>query len=88
MTQENESRLMHAFPRGEGEEVQMALRKYKGRYYFDLRVWYQPEGDSTFKPTKKGISLRPDQLGELRKGLERTWKALETLPQSKDQETT
>ena len=71
--------ILHAFPRNESEQVQMALKKYKGRHYIDLRIWFLGEEDSVYRPTKKGISLSLDQLVELRKGVDRLTKACERL---------
>ncbi len=77
--QEDQNHLIHAFPRGRGEEIQIALRTFKGRQYVDLRVWYQSKHADTFLPTRKGISFFPEQLAEFRKGMERLLKAVETL---------
>jgi hypothetical protein len=75
--QEGERHLIHSFPRSEEEKVQLALRKYRGRYYMDLRIWFQTEENPTLRPTKKGISLSLEHLPELRKGMERLAKAAE-----------
>lgn len=66
---EEESRIVYTLPRNEGEEIHFTLRKYKNRYYIDLRLWFQQEGETEFAPTKKGISLPADRLPELKEGL-------------------
>jgi hypothetical protein len=66
---EEESRIVYTLPRNEGEEIHFTLRKYKGRYYIDLRLWFQQEGETEFAPTKKGISLPAERLPELKEGL-------------------
>ena len=83
---EQESRLIYAFPRGQDEEVQIAVRKYKSRYYMDLRVWFKAKGEDALYPSKKGISIALDQLPELRKGMDRLSKASENLRQDAEVE--
>ena len=75
--EDQEIQLVHAFPRGKGEEVQVSIRKYKGKHYADLRIWFQGKNESTFYPTKKGISIFLEQIPELRKGMDRLSKAAE-----------
>ena len=72
---EQESHLIYAFPRAQGEEIQIALRKYHGRVYIDLRVWYQAKNESQFRPTKKGLFFSVEHAQELKKGIERLAKA-------------
>ncbi len=76
---EKESRLVYSFERGQNEEIQISVSKYKSRYYMDLRVWFKPEDQESFYPTKKGISVALDHLPELRKGLERVSKVSEKI---------
>ncbi|MBI3317127.1 MAG: transcriptional coactivator p15/PC4 family protein [Candidatus Omnitrophica bacterium] len=69
-TGEQPAKLIHSFEKSETEQIRIELRKFKGRSYFDIRLWFQSEQSNEFVPTKKGISLGLDQLGELKKGLE------------------
>ena len=73
------NQLIYAFPRMQGEEIQINLQKYKDKYYIDLRLWYQPKNESVLRPTKKGIFVAVEKLPELRKGLDRMSKATEKL---------
>lgn len=75
MSEESEDVIVHSFPKSEDEEVRIGLQKYKGRYYIDLRVWFQDE-TGTFKPSKKGISVSVERFPELRKGLEKLLEGL------------
>ncbi len=69
--------LVYAFPRGLGEEVQIAIREFKGKYYVDLRVWFQAKNETVFRPTKKGVFFGMSHVEEFRKGVERLAKAAE-----------
>lgn len=66
---DEESRIVHILPRNEGEQIHFTIRKYKGRLYFDVRLWYQPEDGGELVPTKKGISMAADLLPGLVEGL-------------------
>ena len=46
------------------ESFVVSETEYKGNKYVDIRVFYK-ETDSTLKPTRKGVSIRRDQLDEL-----------------------
>ena len=72
-----DTHLIYTFPRARGEEVQIAIRKYKDRYYADFRVWFKKENETVFHPTKKGLFIAMDRIPELRKGLDRLSKAAE-----------
>lgn len=71
----DERELVHSFDRSPTEQVQVALSKYKGKTYVDLRIYYKAS-DGEYRPTKKGITVSPDLLPELgeaiRKLLEKT----------------
>ena len=78
-TPQESSTLVHSFPRGENEEVQLALTRYKGRFYIDLRLWFHNEGEEGFKPTKKGIAFSVDHLEDLENGVRQLSEACSKL---------
>ncbi len=72
MTQiEDSSQPVYSFARGENEQIRLELRPYKGRFYIDLRLWFQNTPHSPFSPTTKGISFSSDHLEELNEGVKR-----------------
>ncbi len=85
MEDQEPKHLVYAFPRAKGEEVQICLRKYKGKSYVDVRIWFQGKNETDFYPTKKGISFSPELVPELRKGVERLAKAMERSRFSKEE---
>lgn len=72
-----ETHPIYAFPKNQDEEVRIEVRKYKGKYYIDLRIWFKSEKGDVYRPTKKGVIFSFDQYAELRKGVERLTKAAE-----------
>ena len=53
------------------EKIRIEKREYKGKEFIDMRIYYL-DGEE-WKPTKKGVTFRPDRLDEVMKAL----KALE-----------
>jgi hypothetical protein len=46
------------------ESIVVSETEYKGNKYVDVRVFYK-DTDGSLKPTRKGVSFRPEQVGEL-----------------------
>ena len=80
MEEQAESRLIYAFPRSQDERVQFILKKYRGKYYLDLRIWFKTKEKEELYPTKKGIFIPLDQIAQFRKGFEQAAKSVEKTP--------
>ena len=74
--------VIYSFPKNETEEVRFSLREYKERVYLDLRLWFQTK-EGEYLPTKKGLTLSPEFLPELRKGLEKAEKEAGALTEAR-----
>jgi hypothetical protein len=59
-----DDRLVDSFKRNATEEVRATVRTYRGRQYMDVRIYYMDD-QGEFKPTKKGINLSVEMIGEL-----------------------
>ena len=46
------------------ESIVVSEIEYKGNKYIDVRVFYK-DTDGNLKPTRKGVSLRPEKVAEL-----------------------
>lgn len=73
MTQEN--KLVAEFQKNEIERVRISLTKYKGKDFFDLRLYYRDDGGE-WKPTKKGLCLAIGLLPELKNAIKALDKAI------------
>jgi hypothetical protein len=51
-------------PRSDSERLRVTVSEYRGRSYVDLRIWYAA-ADGEWKPGRAGVSLRPEQVGEV-----------------------
>lgn len=77
--QNDQSHLIYSFPKSENEQIHLVLRRYKDRYYVDMRTWYQVEGAGAPKPTQKGICFPADLIGKLKEGISELIGACEKL---------
>ena len=50
------------------ESIVVSETEYKGNKYVDVRVFYK-DTDGSLKPTRKGVSIRPEKVAELRDAL-------------------
>jgi hypothetical protein len=65
-----EDKVLHSFKKTATEEVRAIVREYRGRLYFDLRVYYV-DNDGEWRPTRKGIALSADFLPEIKQCMEK-----------------
>ena len=65
-----EAQIIYKFQRNPEEEIRISLREWKGRYYIDLRLWFEPRSGGEYLPTKKGLTVALDHASELKKGFE------------------
>lgn len=52
--------------RSETEIVRLEITEYKGEHYLNIRIWYLDK-DGEWKPTKKGVAIRPSQFSDFKK---------------------
>lgn len=58
---------IYTFLRGTQQQYRISLNEYRGHRYIDLRIfWASPNG---WRPTRRGITLPPDLLPELVRGV-------------------
>ncbi len=49
-------------------KIRVSITEFKGNNYIDLRVYYEDDAGE-YKPTKKGVTFRPDQISQVMDGL-------------------
>ena len=52
------------------ERIQVELSEFKGVRYVDVRTYVLPEGADEWRPSKKGITVKPERLAEFIVGLQ------------------
>ncbi|WP_232438139.1 transcriptional coactivator p15/PC4 family protein [Burkholderia ubonensis] len=54
--------------RSDSERLRVTVSEYRGRVLVDLRIWFAAE-HGEWKPGRSGVSLRPDQIGNVMQAL-------------------
>lgn len=70
-----DAKILATIDRGPTEQLQISVSEYKGRSYFNLRIYYTTDEGATWLPTKKGVTFAPDQLDILSDAIEEAKKA-------------
>ena len=65
-----DAKILATIDRGPTEQLQISVSEYKGRSYFNLRIYYTTDDGATWLPTKKGVTFAPDQLDILSDAIE------------------
>lgn len=77
---EADTKIIAEFNKNEEQKVRLGLRAYKGRVYFDLRLWFASPEAGKLLPTRRGICLSLDYVPEMRKFIEALEGARGALP--------
>ena len=64
------SKILAKIQRTDTEQLQIAITEFRGKTYFNLRVFYTTDEGATWLPTKKGVTFSPDQLDILSEAIE------------------
>ncbi len=65
-----EKNLLTTIPRSETERIEISINEYKGKKYLDLRTFYTTDEGASWLPTKKGITVSPDNLELLKDAID------------------
>ena len=65
-----EPKLIATVPRSATEQMQISINEYKGKKYLDLRTFYTTDEGASWLPTKKGITVSPDNLELLKDAID------------------
>ncbi len=77
-----DAKILATIPRNATEQLQISINSYKEKQYLDLRIYYTTDEGGTWLPTKKGVTVSPDNLQTLKEAVE---KAMEELLTAEEQ---
>ncbi len=60
-------------------KIRISITEFKGNNYIDVRVYYEDDAGE-YKPTKKGVTFRPDQISQVMDGLLQAEKEMKNAP--------
>lgn len=72
----DEGKMLATISRSDTEQLQIAVKEFKGRTYLDLRIFYTTDGGDSWLPTKKGVTCSPENLDILKQAIEEAQKEL------------
>jgi len=61
--------IIHRFAKNSNDDVVFRVYEFKGKTYFDIRIYTTLPGEIDKVPTKKGISLRLEKIEDMKTGL-------------------
>jgi hypothetical protein len=61
--------IVHEFECGR-RIIRASISHFRGKMRLDLREWYEPDPGEPLVPTRRGISVPSDYLGELQEAVE------------------
>ncbi len=71
--------------KGNGEIVRVEVSEYRGQNFLNIRIWYTDK-EGNYKPTQKGIALRPDLYPALREAIVEAETELQSVVSESDTE--
>ena len=74
-----EPKLLATIPRNATEQIQISINSYRNKQYLDLRVFYTTDDGENWLPTKKGVTISPENLMELKDAIEKAIQELVTV---------
>lgn len=73
-----EEKNIAVIPRGGTEQLQVAIKEFKGKSYLDLRIFYTTDEGASWLPTKKGVTCSPENLEILKDAIEKAMEEFST----------
>ena len=79
-----EPKVLATIPRNATEQIQISINSYKNKQYLDLRVYYTTDDGESWLPTKKGVTISPENLDTLREAVEEAMQELLTIEEDNE----
>ena len=75
----DEKNLLATISRNDTERLEISINEFKGKKYLDLRTFYTTDGGGSWLPTKKGVTISPDNLELLKDAVEKAMDELKDV---------
>jgi hypothetical protein len=66
MAKTDEDHVIARFQKSGFEEVRATIGEFKGKTRANIRVYADFDGEDEYRPTKKGISLKLEDVGKMK----------------------
>lgn len=76
---DNKSNRVDQFYKNSGEQKKyvISINHFQGNQYLDMRLFFKPDGEEDFLPSRKGLSISIDHAGRLQKAIEKAIKQVQ-----------
>ena len=74
----DEAKVLATIDRNATEQLQISVKSYKGKAYLDLRIFYTTDDGASWLPTKKGVTVTPENLETLKDAIDTAMQELLT----------
>ncbi len=74
-----DAKILATISRNATEQLQISINSYKEKKYLDLRIYYTTDDGESWLPTKKGVTVAPDNLSTLKDAVEKAMEELLTV---------
>ena len=61
--------IIKDIPKSNTEIVRVEVSEFRGQKYLNLRIWYSDKESGEYKPSQKGIAVRPELYAELKEAV-------------------
>ena len=72
----NKENIIEQVPKNSTEVYRISEKEYEGYRFIDVRIYYMDKNSGEYKPTKKGISIMPNNVEDIINGI---LKAMEVM---------
>jgi len=79
----NKENIITQIKKNSNEVYRISEKEYEGYRFIDVRIYYQDRKTQEWKPTTKGISIMPNNAGQIIEGI---IKAMEVMGFTKEEE--
>ncbi len=59
------SKLLGAVDKNSRERIEVRAAEYQGHQYIDIRTYWRTTDDDAWKPSKKGVTVKPELVADL-----------------------
>ncbi len=59
------SKLLGVVDKNSRERIEVRAAEYEGHSYIDIRTYWRSQDGEEWRPSKKGVTLKPELVGEL-----------------------
>lgn len=67
--------------KGGGEIIRVEVSEFKGQNLLNIRTWYTHKESGEYKPTQKGIAIKPELFDQLKEAILQAESELKNLPE-------